>query len=124
MIRTLALRELRNDLQVGLEFALPRHKGQEAILGTDPAVELRIPYDVARLVARRQCRFRMEEDLVVLDLRSSNPTLLNGQAVASAIVEPGDRISVSGAYEFTIVEISGDAASSDSRRVRKQDDER
>jgi hypothetical protein len=107
MTRTLALRELNRDSAAGLVFVLPRHKGQEATLGTDPAVELRIPYDVERLVARRQCRFRMEEDLVILDLHSSNPTRLNGLEVASAVVAPGDRISLGSAYEFTVVELPG-----------------
>jgi pSer/pThr/pTyr-binding forkhead associated (FHA) protein len=123
MTRALVLRELRNDLAVGLELALPR-RGQEATLGTDPAVELRIPYNVERLVARRQCRFRMEEDLVILDLHSSNPTLLNGQAVTSAVVVPGDRISLGNAYEFTVVEVSGIPTQSASPQGREKDDKR
>jgi hypothetical protein len=113
MTRALALREFRHDFAGGLEFALPRLKGQEATLGTDPAVEFRIPYDVGRLVARRQCRFRMEEELTILDLHSSNPTLLNGREVVCAVVAPGDLISLGSAYEFTVVEMSRVAAPSD-----------
>lgn len=62
--------------------------------GRSPQCEL--PLD-DQGVSRRHCRFeRRDGEVVVTDLDSANGTFVNGQAVASAIVRPGDVVRIGG----------------------------
>jgi pSer/pThr/pTyr-binding forkhead associated (FHA) protein len=74
--------------------------GRSFLIGRDPSCQLR-PLD--RCVSRRHAEIRVEDDAAFLrDLRSTNGTFLNGEAVA--VIKPlrdGDRIQV-GPYGVTV----------------------
>lgn len=87
------------------EFPLSK---QKTIVGRRQDCDLRIP---TRDVSRRHCEIGPGEkrsELVVRDLGSSNGTYVNGQRVAEANLQPGDRLSV-GPVTF-VVRIDGKPA--------------
>ena len=45
------------------------------------------------------------EGLLVSDLRSTNGTQVNGARVTSALVKPGDRLTLADAFDFEIIDV-------------------
>ncbi|WP_437755031.1 FHA domain-containing protein [Sorangium sp. So ce1389] len=87
-----------------LRFDLPAAVGEHAIMGDDASVKMRIPHNIGRIVARRQCAFSMADQLIVVDLHSSLPTYVNGEAITACPLRVGDRIRIGEVYEFLVVE--------------------
>ena len=101
-----------------MEVVLVMFKGDEqrefplsdrrTILGRRQDCQLRIP---TRDVSRRHCEISPGEkrsELIVRDLGSSNGTYVNGNRIAEAKLEPGDRLTV-GPVTF-VVQIDGKPA--------------
>lgn len=80
--------EALSGLLAGKEFELK--EGEEYDVGRDEILE--IPLDDPT-VSRRHARLRVSEGgVMVLDLRSSNGTFLNGQPIKRELATPGDRL--------------------------------
>jgi adenylate cyclase len=76
------------------------------VIGRDPGCDVYIKH---RVLSRRHGRIAVEEGRLVLeDLGSTNGTLLNGEAVASRQVQPGDRIRI-GPLELRVEPSAEDA---------------
>ncbi len=77
-------------LMAGKEFLLAN--GKEYDVGRDDEEELEVPLDDPT-VSRRHARLRVSEGgVMVLDLRSTNGTFINGHEVKREMATPGDRI--------------------------------
>ena len=80
--------EALSGLLAGKEYELT--EGKEYDVGRDEILE--IPLDDPT-VSRRHSRLRVSEGgVMVLDLRSTNGTFLNGQSIKRELATPGDRV--------------------------------
>jgi len=78
------------------------------LIGSSPACDIVIPRPN---ISRQHCRLTMEEGRLVLkDLRSTNGTYVNGQAVAGSVeITPNDEIVLASDIEFPWPDEIGEA---------------
>jgi diguanylate cyclase (GGDEF)-like protein len=109
-LREALQRELRKTVAPSLVVVLGPDVGTRVVLrqsvetGRDPSCELPLHDDN---VSWRHARIedRGHDEWAIVDLGSTNGTILNGQPCAGAILEPGDRIFIG----KTVIEMQKDA---------------
>ena len=82
---TLRLVSLNGNADIPLDHAM-------VVVGQDRRCDFRIE---SIQVSRRHCRLaRCRDEVVVLDLGSTNGTRINGRLVGGGVLRPGDRLTI------------------------------
>jgi two-component system cell cycle response regulator len=110
-LREALQRELRRSVAPSLVVVLGQEIGARVMLdrsveiGRDPACDLPLPHDDNVSWRHARVEDRGNGDWAVVDLGSTNGTLVNGQPCAGAILKPGDRVFIG----KSVLEVQQDA---------------
>lgn len=89
------------DLVGGEVFVVP---AEGFVLGRSASADVRV---ASSQVARAHVRAReVDGELLVEDLGSTNGTQVNEAPITSAVLRPGDRLTLAGAFDFVVERVT------------------